>query len=220
MSISSVSGASAAQWQRSAAASTQSKNNTAQAAAAGSSTAAPGSSTAPTSLGFNASAGIEVSLPNGISVGVFSISPGANPFAQGAGASGGSGNSALAQMIASVEQMAAALENYTVPGSSTAGQSSATNGSSAAADAANAAGPGASIQGMTASMPNGISVEVFDAEQGSGTSGSNDGSSNAMASTIEQLVADLDKYPAAAGAYAKAGANPTAAAAAGVNAVA
>jgi hypothetical protein len=211
MSITSATGASAmAQLQRSATSSTQAKNGTATSA---------GSSTAPTSLGFNASAGIEVNLPNGLSVGVFSISPGANPFAQGTGGSAGSGNSALAQMIASVEQMAAALENYTVPASSTAAQSSAANGSSVAADAADAAGPGSSIEGMTASMPNGISVEVFEAEQGNGTSESSDGSSDAMASTIEQLVAALDKYPAAAaGAYAKA--NPSAAATAGVNAVA
>jgi hypothetical protein len=122
-------------------------------------------------------------------------------------------------MIASVEQMAAAMENYTVPGSSTAAQSSAANGSSAAADAADAAGPGASIEGMTASMPNGISVEVFEAEQGNGLSESSDGSSDAMASTIEQLVAALDKYPAAAaGAYANSSSAATAAA--GVNAVA
>jgi hypothetical protein len=219
MSISSVSGASAmAQLQRSAAASAQAKNNAAQATSAGSSPTSPGSSTAPTTLGFNASAGIEVTLPNGLSVGVFSISPGANPFAQGAGTSGGSGG-ALSQMISQLEQMVAAFENSSVPGSSTSGQSSAANGSSAAADAANAAGPGASVEGMTANMPNGISVEVFEAEQGNGTSG-NDGSSNAMAATIEQLVADLGKYPAAAGAYAKAGANPTPAATAGVNAVA
>jgi hypothetical protein len=212
MSINSVTGASAmAQLQRSATSSTQSKSSTAQ-------TASTGSSTASTSLGFNASAGIEVNLPNGLSVGVFSISPGANPFAQGTGASAGSGNSALAQMIASVEQMAAALENYTVPASSTGAQSSAASGSSAAADAADAAGPGSSIEGMTASMPNGISVEVFEAEQGNATSESSDGSSDAMASTIEQLVAALDKYPAAAGAYAKTGANPTAAAT--VNAIA
>jgi hypothetical protein len=208
-----------AQLQRSATASTQSKNNAAQATSTGSSPTSPGSSTAPTTLGFNASAGIEVSLPNGLSVGVFSISPGANPFAQGTGASGGSGGGALSQMISSLEQMVAAFENSSVPGSSTAGQSSAANGSSAAANAADAAGPGASIQGMTANMPNGISVEVFEAEQGNGTSGS-DGSSDAMASTLEQLVAALDKYPAAAGAYAKAGANPPPAATAGVNAVA
>jgi hypothetical protein len=122
-------------------------------------------------------------------------------------------------MISSLEQMVAAFENSSMPGSSTSGQTSTANGSSAAANAAAAAGPGASIQGMTASMPNGISVEVFEAEQGNGTSGS-DGSSDAMASTLEQLVAALDKYPAAAGAYAKAGANPTAAATAGVNAIA
>jgi hypothetical protein len=211
MSISGVSGASAmALLQRSAASSTQSKNNTAQTASTGSSTPSPGSSTPPTTLGFNASAGIEVTLPNGLSVGVFSISPGANPFAQGAGTSGGSGG-ALSQMISSLEQMVAAFENSSVPGSSTSGQSSTASGSSAAADAANAAGPGASIQGMTASVPNGISVEVFEAEQGNGTSGS-DGSSDAMASTLEQLVANLEKYPAAAGAYAKAGANSSAAA--------
>jgi len=122
-------------------------------------------------------------------------------------------------MIASVEQMAAAMENYTVPSSSTAAQSSAANGSSAAADAVDAAGPGSSIEGMTASMPNGISVEVFEAEQGNGSSGSNDGSSDAMASTIEQLVAALDKYPAAAaGAYTNSSSAATAAAS--VNAVA
>lgn len=201
-----------AQWPRSATGSTQSKNTTAQAASAG-------ASTAPTSLGFNASAGIEVNLPDGLSVGVFSISPGANPFAQGSGTSGGSGNAALAQMIASVEQMVAALENYQVPASSTSAQSSATNGSSAVANAADAAASGSSIEGMNASMPNGISVEVFEAEQGSGTSENTDGSSDAMASTIAQLVAALDKYPAAAaGAYAKA--DPSAASTAGVNAVA
>jgi hypothetical protein len=219
MSISGVSGALAMAFQRSAANSTQSKNTTAQTASTASSTAAsPGSSTAPTTLGFNASAGIEVTLPNGLSVGVFSISPSSNPFAQGAGTSGGSGG-ALSQMISQLEQMVAAFENSSVPGSSTSGQSSAAGGSSAIADAANAAGPGASVQGMTANMPNGISVEVFEAEQGNGTSGS-DGSSDAMAATLEQLVANLEKYPAAAGAYAKAGANPPPAATAGVNAVA
>ena len=210
MSISSVSGASAmAQLQRSAAASAQAKNNAAQATSAGSSTT-PGSSTGPTMPPINASAGIEVTLPNGLSVGIFSISPGANPFT-----SAGNGG-ALSQMVSQLEQMVAAFENSSVPGST--GQSSAASGSSAAADAANAAGPGASVQGMTANMPNGISVEVFEAEQGS--SGGSDDSSNAMAATIEQLVADLGQYPAAAGAYAKAGANSTPAATAGVNAVA
>jgi hypothetical protein len=181
MSISSVGGVSPmAQSQRSATASTQSNTSATQ-----------GASSTPFSLGFDASAGIEVNLPNGMSVGVFSISPGANPFA---GASGASSSSALAQMISSVEQMVAAFEN-SVPTSSTSGGSAASD-SSAAANAAAAASPGSSIQGMTASMPNGISVEVFQAEQGSGTSDGGDASSNQMVSTIEQLVAALDKYPA------------------------
>jgi trimeric autotransporter adhesin len=196
---------------RSATGPTQSKNSTTDSTAP---PASAGSSTAPTSLGFNTYGGVEVNLPNGLSVGVFAISPGADPFTQGAGSNG-----ALSQMISSLEQMVASFENSSAPASSTAAQSSAANGSSAAADAADGAAPGSSIEGMTASMPNGISVEVFEAEQGNGTSKSSDGSSDAMASTIEQLVAALEKYPAAAaGAYANSSSAATPAAT--VNAVA
>jgi hypothetical protein len=207
MSINSVSGASAmAQLQRSPTTSAQSKNNTAQ-------TTSAGSSPTPTSLGFDASAGIEVNLPNGLSVGIFSISPGANPFAQGAGTSAGSGGGVLSQMISSIEQMVAAFENSSVGTSSTASQGTATSGSSATGGS----NSDSSINGIATNLPNGISIEVFESGQAGGTSDGSDGSSNQMMSAMEQLMAALDKYPAPG---TSAGAAPSTASAGSVNAVA
>jgi hypothetical protein len=209
MSISGMTGTSAL-WQQLATASTQSKI----------STTAQASSTTASSTGgtgspfFSVDAGISVGLPNGMSVGVFHLAQGAG---QGGGTSAGSSSDAsYSQMIASIEQLVAAFENSPAAASSTAAQTSSTDGTSSAggtgASATSGSGSDTSIDGISVDLPNGLSVEVFHADQGNETSADSAASFAQMANTMEQLVAALDKYPgAAAGAYANAGADASSA---------
>jgi hypothetical protein len=126
-------------------------------------------------------------------------------------------------MMASIEQLVAAFENSPAAGSSTAAQTSSTDGTSAGGSSANATGGGsgsnASMDGISVDLPNGLSVTVFHADQGNETSADSAASFDQMTSTMEQLVAALEKYPgAAAGAYANASSASTATAS--LNAVA
>jgi BRCT domain type II-containing protein len=114
-------------------------------------------------------------------------------------------------MMASIEQLVAAFENSPAAASSTAAQTSSTDGTSAggtSASASSGSGSDASMDGISVDLPNGLSVTVFHADQGGETSADSAASFAQMTSTMEQLVAALDKYPgAAASAYANAGAN-------------
>jgi hypothetical protein len=129
-------------------------------------------------------------------------------------------------MIASIEQLVAAFENSPDAASSTAAPTSSTDGTSAdgsSASAASGSGSGASMDGINVDLPNGLSVTVFHADQGGESSADSAASFAQMTSTMEQLVAALDKYPAAAaGAYSNTAANASSAstATAGLNAVA
>jgi hypothetical protein len=157
--------------------------------------------------------GIQVNLPNGLSVGVFQISQ-----TPGAGQASASGNSAsYAQMLQSVEQLVAAFAN--APGAAANGAASASPDSLAAA--ANLA-PGQSVDGIDVALPNGYSAEIYGTEQGSAGTASGSGGTidNQMVDTMEQLIANLSQYPAtAAGAYNKT-VSAASSAAAGVNSVA
>jgi hypothetical protein len=128
-------------------------------------------------------------------------------------------------MMASIEQLVAAFENSSAAASSTAAQTSSTDGTSAGASSANAtggSGSDASMDGINVDLPNGLSVTVFHADQGGESSADSAASFAQMTSTMEQLVAALDKYPgAAAGAYSNTAANASSASAASsLNAVA
>ena len=151
--------------------------------------------------------GIQVNLPNGISVGVFQIS-------QGGAQTPASGNSgAYAQMLQSVEQLVAAFEN--APGAAANGAAPASpEGFPGAANLA----PGESVDGMDVALPNGYSAEIYgSAGTASGSGGTTD---DQMIDAMEQLVANLSQYPAtAASAYNKTGSTASSATA-GVNSVA
>jgi hypothetical protein len=129
-------------------------------------------------------------------------------------------------MMASIEQLVAAFENSPAAASSPAAQTSSADGTSAdgsSASAANGSGSDASMDGISVDLPNGLSVTVFHADQGDETSADSAASFAQMTSTMEQLVAALDKYPAAAaGAYSNTAANASnaSAATASLNAVA
>jgi hypothetical protein len=157
--------------------------------------------------------GIQVNLPNGLSVGVFQISQ-----TPGAGQASASGNSAsYAQMLQSVEQLVAAFAN--APGAAANGAASASPDSLPAA--ANLA-PGQSVDGIDVALPNGYSAEIYGTEQGSAGTASGSGGTidNQMVDTMEQLIANLSQYPAtAAGAYNKT-VSAASSATAGVNSVA
>jgi hypothetical protein len=222
MSISGVTGTSALRQQL-ATASPQSK----------SSTTTQASSTTASSTGgtgspfFSVDDGISVGLPNGMSIGVFHLAQSAGSTGQGGGTSAGSSSDAsYSQMIASIEQLVAAFENSpaSASASSTAAQTSSTDGTSAGGNGASAtsdSGSNASMDGISVDLPNGLSVEVFHAEQGNETSADSAASFAQMANTMEQLVAALDKYPsAAAGAYASANTSSTSTATGSLNAVA
>jgi hypothetical protein len=161
----------------------------------------------PTSFGD----GIQVNLPNGISVGVFQISQG------GAQAPASGDGGAYAQMLQSVEQLVAAFAN--TPGA--AANDTASASPQSLPSAANLA-PGQSVDGIDVALPNGYSAEIFGIEQGSAGTASGSGGTidDQMVDTMEQLVANLSQYPAtAASAYNKTvSAAPPAAA--GVNSVA
>ena len=157
--------------------------------------------------------GIQVNLPNGLSVGVFQISQ--TPGAAQAPASGNSGS--YAQMLQSVEQLVAAFAN--APGAAANGDASA--GPASLPGAANLA-PGQSVDGIDVALPNGYSAEIYGIEQGSaGTAGGSGGTpDNQMVDTMEQLIANLSQYPAtAASAYNKS-VGAASSATAGVNSVA
>ena len=151
--------------------------------------------------------GIQVNLPNGISVGVFQIS-------QGGAQTPASGNSgAYAQMLQSVEQLVAAFEN--APGGVADGAAPASpEGFPGAANLA----PGESVDGIDVALPNGYSAEIYgSAGTASGSGGTTD---DQMIDAMEQLVANLSQYPAtAASAYNKTGSTASSATA-GVNSVA
>jgi hypothetical protein len=206
MSISGMTGTSAlSQWL--ATASTQSKSTS---TAQGASTTAS-SSGATGSPSFSVDEGISVGLPNGMSVGVFHL-------AQGGGTSaGGSSDASYSQMLASIEQLVAAFENSPAAAASTATQASTTGGTSASgtsADATGGWGSDTSIDGISVDLPNGLSAEVFHADQGNETSADSAAFSDQMVNTMEQLVAALDKYPgAAASTYSNVGANASSASA-------
>src|ERR1700733_15659793 len=104
MSISAMTGATAA-WQRLATTSIQSKSTTtAQApSATASSTGGAGS------LAFSVDDGISVGLPNGMSVGVFHLAQGPGSAGQAGGTSAGS-SSDYSQMMASIEQIVPAFD--------------------------------------------------------------------------------------------------------------
>jgi len=150
--------------------------------------------------------GIQVNLPNGLSVGVFQLSQ--TPGAAQAPASGNSAS--YAQMLQSVEQLVAAFAN--APGAAANGAASASPESLPAA--ANLA-PGQSVDGIDVALPNGYSAEIY------GTAGGSGGAiDDQMVDTMEQLVANLSQYPAtAASAYNKT-VSTASSAAAGVNSVA
>ena len=214
MSISSLAGAGA-QWQRAATTPTQAKTSTTQGASAA------GSSTGTASSAFGSAVdGISVEMPNGFSVGVFHFSQGAGGQAGGTSSWNGSD---LDQMLGSIEQLVASLENYTASPSSAAADVSSAATASADGTGAGSGSSDSSIDGINVNMPNGFSIEVFHADQGSGTSADSDASSAQMVNAIEQLVAAFDKYPAvAAGAYSSTAANAlgTATATGSLNAVA
>lgn len=156
--------------------------------------------------------GIQVNLPNGLSVGVFQISQ--TPGAAQDPASGNSGS--YAQMLQSVEQLVAAFAN--APGAAANGAVSASPES--LPGAANLA-PGQSVDGIDVALPNGYSAEIYGIEQGSAGTASGSGGTidDQMVDTMEQLVADLSQYPApAASAYKTVSAASSATA--GVNSVA
>jgi hypothetical protein len=210
MSISGMTGTSAS-WQRLATASTQSKSTTADQAASATASSSGGTGSPFVSTGD----GIRVGLPNGMSVGVFRIAPSAGSSGQQGGTSAGSGSDgSFSQMIGMIEQFVAAFENSPAATASTATQASTTD-TSAGGTSASATGNSSSdtsIDGISVDMPNGFSVEVFHADQGNETSADSAATSNQMVSTIEQLVAALEKYPgAAAGAYSNVGANASSA---------
>ena len=110
--------------------------------------------------------GIQVNLPNGLSVGVFQISQ--TPGAAQAPASGNSGS--YAQMLQSVEQLVAAFAN--APGAAANGAVSASPES--LPGAANLA-PGQSVDGIDVALPNGYSAEIYGIEQGSAGTASGSG---------------------------------------------
>ncbi len=220
MSISgSVGSYSGAQWRQPSIVQNQQTKGAAQ------SSSATGAASGGASSDFDSVVdGIDVNLPNGISVGVFRLDGGAGTSAQGGGISAGSaGNGSTNQMVDAVEQLVAALENYAAPQSSTASQdsSAATSAGGTTAGASGMSAPGASTEGIQIGMPNGFSFEVFGHGSGSSDGGSSGGSSDQMVQAAEQLVAALDKYPVAApGAYGKASASGAATATGSVNAVA
>ncbi len=182
---------------------------------------AAGSSTGTASSAFGSAVdGISVEMPNGFSVGVFHFSQGAGGQAGGTSSWNGSD---LDQMLGSIEQLVASLENYTASPSSAAADVSSAATASADGTGAGSGSSDSSIDGINVNMPNGFSIEVFHADQGSGTSTDSDASSAQMVNAIEQLVAAFDKYPAvAAGAYSSTAANAsgTATATGSLNAVA
>ena len=207
MSISGMTGTSAlSQWFSTA--STQSKSSS---AAQGASTTASSSGTT-NPLAFSVDEGISVGLPNGMSVGVFHLAQGAGSAGQGGGTSaGGSSDASYSQMLASIEQLVAAFENSPAAAASTATQAATTGGTSAGGSSAGVPGgwgSDTSIDGISVDLPNGLSAEVFHANQGNETSADSAAFSDQMVNTMEQLVAALDKYPgAAAGTYSNVGAN-------------
>lgn len=216
MSISGMTGTSSL-WQRLATPSTQPKS-----IATAPASSAPASSPGGTgSLAFSVDEGISVGLPNGMSVGVFHLAQGAGSAGQAGGTSAGSSSDAsYSQMMASIEQLVAAFENSpaAAAASSPAAQTSSADGTSAAGSSASAAGGSgsdASMDGINVDLPNGLSVTVFHADQGGESSADSAASFAQMSSTMEQLVAALDKYPAAAaGAYSNTAANASSASAA------
>ena len=153
--------------------------------------------------------GIQVNLPNGISVGVFQISQaGAQAPASGDGGS-------YAQMLQSLEQIVAAFAN--APGAAANGAAPASPESLPAA--ANLA-PGESMDGIDVVLPNGYSAEIYQIEQGSAGTASGRTADNQMVDTMEQLVANLSQYPATgASAYNKT-VSAASSATAGVNSAA
>jgi len=143
--------------------------------------------------------GIQVNLPNGLSVGVFRISGGA-----GGTQSGSDASSSSAQMLQTVEQLLAEFAN----------SSGATSNGTAAPNPtgspfAGTLAPGQSVDGIEVGLPNGYSAEIYHVDQAGGSSQSVD---NQMADIMQQLVANLQTYSATStSAYAKtaADASPT-----------
>jgi hypothetical protein len=144
--------------------------------------------------------GIQVNLPNGLSVGVFQISqtPGGT---QGATTPASSDGGSFAQMLQTVDQLVAAFAN--APGAASNGAAPANPESlPSAADLA----PGQSMNGIDVDLPNGYSAEVYhiDPANGGAASASSGTSDDQMVNTMEQLAATLSGYPAtAASAYNK-----------------
>jgi hypothetical protein len=193
-----------------------SATTTSQAKSAFSPTSAPTDSTssAPASGSWASASfgdGIQVNLPNGISVGVFQISQaGAQAPASGDGGS-------YARMLQSVEQLVAAFANAS--GAATNGTAPASPESLPAA--ANLA-PGESVDGMDVALPNGYSAEIYQIEQGSAgaASGSGRTADVQMVDTMEQLVANLSQYPATGASAYNMTVSAVSSASEGVNSVA
>src|ERR1700722_11872268 len=139
--------------------------------------------------------GIQVNLPNGLSVGVFRISGGA-----GGTQSGSDASSSSAQMLQTVEQLLAEFAN----------SSGATSNGTAAPNPtgspfAGTLAPGQSVDGIEVGLPNGYSAEIYHVDQPGGSSQNAD---NQMADIMQQLDANLQTYSATPpSAYAKTAAD-------------
>jgi hypothetical protein len=143
--------------------------------------------------------GIQVNLPNGLSVGVFRISGDA-----GGTQSGSSASASSAQMLQMVEQLVADFAN---------GTGATSNGTAAAnptgSPLVGTLAPGQSMDGIDVSLPNGYSADIYHVDQAGGSSQSSD---NEMLDMMQQLVANLQTYSGTStSAYAKtaADASPT-----------
>jgi len=181
-----------AQWRSPATTPSQAKSNFTPTDASATSSGNPPASAADSSVD-----GIQVNLPNGFSVGVFRISQ-ASGTAQAVTTPASGDGGSTAQMLQSIEQLVAAFANATGNGAAPANPGSSP-------PAVNLA-PGESMDGIDVSLPNGYSAEVYHIDQaGGGTANAGSESSDAqMVGTMEQLVANLSSYPAAAAsAYGK-----------------
>jgi hypothetical protein len=195
------------QWRSPATTSSQAKSNFTPSDAPEDSASAPPASSSGTLPYASFGDGIQVNLPNGLSVGVFRISGGA----QGATTAAPDDSAYYAQMLQSVEQLVADFAN--APGTASNGAASngaASNGTAPANSNSLPSGaklaPGQSMDEIDVSLPNGYSAEIFHINQAGGgsASGSSGSSDDQMAKAMEQLIANLSGYPAtAASAYNK-----------------
>jgi hypothetical protein len=168
----------------------------------------------PSASGANSSVdGIQVNLPNGFSVGVFRISE-APGQAQAATTLTSNASDSSAQMLQAVEQLVAAFAKATGNGAAPANpESFPSNGNLA---------PGQSMDGIDVGLPNGYSAEVYHIDEASGGTGAagSGASSDQMVNVMEQLVANLATYPAAAASAYNKTATDTSPPTANVNSVA